>query len=109
MASPVMITVLAGRFVNQASAFYALKAEALKLGVELAPQDADVIREASEVRLAHYFRPAIVGKVEEERGQDDTVILLFPSRLTDFPAFPPEESALRLIGRFSGHPPSIEA
>lgn len=101
-AQPVLMTVLAGHFVNQAAAFFALRHEALKLDVAIDERDLDVIREAAEVRLAHYFRPAIVARIEEAREADNTVILLFPSRLTTFPAFPPEDSALRLLGRFAG-------
>lgn len=101
-ALPVLLTVLAGTFSNQAAAFYALKVEAERMGVEVLPTQTDVIREAPEVRLAHYFRPAIVARIEAAMASDDTVILLFPSRLTAFPAFPPEESAIRLIGRFAG-------
>lgn len=101
-AQPVLLTLLAGRFVNQAAAFYALRAEAERIGIEVHPTETDVIREASEVRLAHYFRPAIVARIEEALGEDDTVILLFPSRLTAVPSFPREGSALRLLGRFAG-------
>ena len=101
-AQPVLMTVLAGTFVNQAAAFYALRAEAAKLGVDLSPEQIDIVREAREVRLAHYFRPAIVARIEDAMAEDDTVILLYPSRLTAFPAFPPEDSALRLLGRYAG-------
>jgi hypothetical protein len=96
------MTVLSGRFVNQAAAFYALRAEAEKIGVALLPKETDVIREARDVRLAHYFRPAIAARIVDALGEDDTVLVLFPSRLTAFPAFPPEDSALRLLGRFAG-------
>lgn len=101
-AVPVLVTVLAGTFTNQAAAFFALKIEAEKIGIELLPTQTDVIREALEVRLAHYFRPAIVARIEAAMEQDDTAILLFPSPLTARPAFPPENSPLRLIGRFAG-------
>jgi len=99
---PALVTVLGGTFKNQADAFDALNRAAEPLGVELQLEDIDVIREASEVRLAHYFRPAVVARIEEARGADDTVILLFPSRLTAEPQFPPENSTLRLLGRFAG-------
>lgn len=99
---PVLVTVLAGTFTNQAAAFYALRSEAEKLGIELRTRDTDVIREAREVRLAHYFRPAIVARIESAMEEDDTVLLLFPSQLTARPAFPPEDSALRLLGRYAG-------
>lgn len=101
-ASPVLLTVLAGTFTNQAAAFFALKTEAGRIGIEVTPNQADVIREAYEVRLAHYFRPAIKARIEAAMDPDDTVILLFPSALTARPTFPPEDSALRLIGRFAG-------
>lgn len=101
-AQPTLMTVLAGTFQNQAAAFYALRMEAEKIGVAIRPEETDVIREAREVRLAHYFRPAIAARITEACGEDDTIILLFPSRLTSFPTFPPEPSALRLVGRYAG-------
>lgn len=101
-AVPVLMTVLAGTFTNQAAAFYALRTEAERVGVELSPEQTDVIREAASVRLAHYFRPAIVARIEEAVAEDDTIILLFPSRLTAIPSFPPEGSSLQLVGRFAG-------
>lgn len=101
-ALPVIVTVLAGTFINQAAAFFALKTEAGKIGIEILPTQTDVIREAPEVRLAHYFRPAIVARIQAAMDTDDTVILLFPSPLTARPAFPPVESQIRLIGRFAG-------
>ncbi len=101
-ALPVLITVLAGSFANQAAAFYALRSEAAKIGVDLQPTQTDVIREASEVRLAHYFRPAIAARIDAAREKNDTIVLLFPSPLTAQPDFPPEGSALRLVGRFAG-------
>lgn len=100
--SPVLVTVLAGSFTNQAAAFFVLRSEAERLGLQISPADTDVIREAPEVRLAHYFRPAIVARIQAEMGEDDTTILLFPSELTARPTFPPEDCALRLIGRFAG-------
>lgn len=99
---PVLLTVLAGTFSNQAAAYYALRSEAERIGVEVSPDLTDVIREAASVRLAHYFRPAIVARIEEATAEDDTIVLLFPSRLTALPAFPPETSQLRLVGRYAG-------
>ncbi len=99
---PVLVTVLAGTFTNQAAAFYALRSEAERIGVVVQTRETDVIREAREVRLAHYFRPAIVARIEAAMQDDDTVLLLFPSQLTARPAFPPDGSALRLLGRFAG-------
>ena len=99
---PVLMTVLAGTFANQASAFYALRMEASKLGVDLLPERTDVIREAADVRLAHYFRPAVVARVQEAQGDDDTVFLLFPSRLTAIPSFPGDVMPFRVLGRYSG-------
>lgn len=99
---PVLMTVLAGTFVNQAAAFFALRMEAERIGVNLLPIDTDVIREAANVRLAHYFRPAIVARIETAAASDDTIVLLFPSQLTAIPRFPREESTFRLLGRFAG-------
>ncbi|MEM6387397.1 MAG: hypothetical protein AAF718_14295 [Pseudomonadota bacterium] len=101
-ALPVLVTVLAGTFTNQAAAFFVLKSEAARLGIDLDPRETDVIREAPEVRLAHYFRPAIVAKIQEAMAEDNTTILLFPSPLTALPTFPVEQSEMRLVGRFAG-------
>ena len=97
-----MLTVLAGTFANQAAAFERLTAEARTFGIDVSPHQIDVVREAREVRLAHYFRPAIVAKLEEERGEDDTLIVLFPSKLTAENRFPPIGSDLRVLGRYAG-------
>lgn len=101
-AQPVMLTVLAGTFSNQAEAFEALRQEAWDIGVSLGPHQTDVIREASEVRMTHYFRPAVVARLEEARDQDDTLLVLFPSSLTAEPRFPFERSKFRLLGRYAG-------
>lgn len=101
-AAPVLVTVLAGTFTNQAAAFFVLRTEAARISIEVSPEDTDVIREAPEVRLAHYFRPAIVARIETAMQQDNTTILLFPSQLTARPTFPPDDSAFRLVGRFAG-------
>ncbi len=101
-AVPVLLTVLAGTFSNQAAAFHALRSEAERIGIEVGPDQTDVIGEAANVRLAHYFRPAIVARIEDAVLAEETIILLFPSPLTAVPAFPPEDSALRLVGRFAG-------
>ena len=98
----VMFTVLAGSFSNQADAFRALVDEAADFGVDITPEDTDVIREAREVRLTHYFRPAIVARLEEASGDNDTIIVLFPSPLTGLPQFPSGDMALKLLGRFAG-------
>ena len=101
-AVPVLMTVLAGSFSNQAAAFFVLRNEAERAGILLRPEQTDVIREATSVRLAHYFRPAIVARIEAAKAEYDTVILLYPSPLTALPGFPPEGSDLRLVGRFAG-------
>lgn len=101
-SAPVLITVLSGAFTNQAAAFFVLRTEAGALGIELLPTQTDIIREAAEVRLAHYFRPAIVARIEDAQGSDNTIVLLFPSLLTARPAYPSDKSAFRLIGRFAG-------
>lgn len=99
---PVLLTVLSGPFGSQPLAYAALKdaAEAAGLAVDLA--DIDVIRMKPEVRLAHYFRPQIVARIQAMQGEDDTVIVLRPSALTADPRFPPPGSGLRRLGRFAG-------
>lgn len=98
----VTFPVLAGTFQNQAEAFRRLQAEALEFDVKVFPTEVDVIREARQVRLAHYFRPAIVARIEEASKPENTVIVLLPSPLSALPNFPSGEGALRLIGRFAG-------
>jgi len=97
-----MLTVLAGSFFNQAEAFRTLCAEAIEFDIEVAPSQTDVIGEAREVRLAHYFRPAIVARIEDACGEDNTIIVLMPSPASAQPRFPTGDGALRLLGRFAG-------
>lgn len=98
----VTFPILAGVFPNQAEAFRRLQAEASDFGVKVFPPEVDVIREAREVRLAHYFRPAIVARIQEACKPENTVIVLLPSPLAALPHFPSGEGALRLVGRFAG-------
>ena len=97
-----LLTVLVGSFANQAEAFERLGAEARVFGIDVSAEEVDVIREAREVRLAHYFRPAIVARIEQERGDNDTVFVLLPSELSADVRYPPTGSDLRLLGRFAG-------
>ena len=99
---PALLTVYAGRFESQPLAFSALldAADSLSIKVDLA--DVDVIREAREVRLAHYFRPAIVARIDAARGADDTLLVARPCALTAHPGFPPPGARVRLLGRFAG-------
>ncbi len=99
---PTLLTVYSGSFPSQPLAFAALldAATVLGLGADLA--DVDVIREAQGVRLAHYFRPAIVARIETAAGSDDTILVVRPSEITADPEFPPPGARLRLLGRFAG-------
>lgn len=99
---PVLLTVLAGSFASQPLAFAALKAAAESAGQKVDLADVDVIRMAPEVRLAHYFRPQIVARIQAMQGSDDTVIVVRPCLLTADPGFPPAVSPLRRLGRFAG-------
>lgn len=101
-ASKVMLTVLSGTFSNQANAFRHLQAEAADFDIDVFPREADVIGEAREVRLAHYFRPAIVARIEKACDMDNTIIVLLPSRLSALPHFPSGDRGLRLLGRYAG-------
>lgn len=108
---PVLLTVLSGQFASQPLAFTALTEAAEAFGMEFDLADVDVIREALEVRLAHYFRPQIVARIEDMKGDDDTVVVLRPSMLTSDPRFPADPSPLRLLGKFAGtliEPPDFE-
>jgi hypothetical protein len=100
--APALLMVLAGSFPSQPYAFLALRDAADSIGVRLDLKDVDVIREAANVRLAHYFRPAIVARIQALQGDDDTVLVVRPSRLSVERAFPPDGSRLRLLGKFAG-------
>lgn len=99
---PVLLTVLAGTFASQPLAFAALKDAADRIGAGVDLADVDVIRMAPNVRLAHYFRPQIVARIQSIQAGDDTVIVLRPSLLSANPGFPPAGSPLRRLGRFAG-------
>lgn len=99
---PALLTVLAGQFDSQPLAFSALVDAAEEFGLSFDLADVDVIREAAEVRLAHYFRPQIVARIQTLQDSDDTVVVLRPSALTTYPQFPSDESKLRLLGKFAG-------
>ncbi len=97
-----ILPVLAGTFENQPEAFDALAYAAKTMGIMVGAWDVDVIREAAHVRLAHYFRPAIVARIQDLQADDNTVIVIKPSPLSAAPMFPPDGSGLRLVGRFAG-------
>ena len=99
---PALITVLSGRFDNQMVAFAALRKIAGDAGLSVDLGDVDVIREATNVRLAHYFRPGLVGRIQNALGTDDTLFLLRASSLTANPNVLVGNSNLRLLGRFAG-------
>lgn len=107
---PVLLTVLSGRFASQPLAFAALQDAADSFGLEVDLADVDVIREAANVRLAHYFRPQVVARIQALQGEEDTVIVLRPSPLTADPRFPPD-GPLRRLGQFAGsliEPPEFD-
>lgn len=100
---PVLLTVLSGTFSSQPLAFAALADVAARAATPLDLKDVDVIREAPGVRLAHYFRPQIVARIQSLQGADDTVLVLRPCELTADPRIPGlEPGPLRLLGRFAG-------
>lgn len=99
---PVLLTVLSGRFASQPLAFAALQDAAAGFGSDVDLADVDVIRMAPEVRLAHYFRPQIVARIQSMQAGDDTVIVLRPCLLTANPRFPPPDGMLRSLGKFAG-------
>ena len=99
---PTLLTVLSGTFESQPDAFATLLEAATRSGVDVDLADVDVIQAASEVRLAHYFRPAIVARIETARGEDNTVIVLRPSILSALPGFPAPGYGLRMLGRYAG-------
>ena len=99
---PTLLTVLSGQFTSQPAAYAALRRAAERLGLVVDLKDVDVIREAPHVRLAHYFRPGIVGRLQNMQDPDNTLIILRPSDLTATPRFPPEGTSFRLLGKFAG-------
>jgi hypothetical protein len=99
---PALLTVLTGEFDTQPAAFAYLLQEAGRYGLTFDLADVDVIQSARTVRLAHYFRPAIVARIEALMGAADTVIVVRPSALTTRRDFPGSGSDLRLLGRFAG-------
>lgn len=96
------LLVLSGRFASQPLAFAALLRQAQKYKVRVDLADVDVIREAGNVRLAHYFRPAVVARIQEMQGKDDTLIVVRPSPLHAQNVFRGETNAFRRLGIFAG-------
>ena len=90
---PALLTVLSGTFKTPPLAFAALLDEAERRGA---------IQAAAEVRLAHYFRPAIVARIERLRSEDNTVMVLRPCELAAARDFPRDEGRVRMLGRFAG-------
>ena len=99
---PILLTVLAGQFDSQPLAYAALRHAAAQLGLQIDVKDVDVIREAPHVRLAHYFRPGIVGRIQSLQGDKNTLIVLRPSDLTVTPGFPLKAKRFKLLGKFAG-------
>lgn len=99
---PALLTVMAGHFASQPEAFNYLLQEAGRYGLAFDLAEVDVIQAARPVRLAHYFRPAIVARIEGLMGDMDTVIVVRPSGLTARRDFPGSGSDLKLLGRFAG-------
>ena len=105
---PALLTVLTGEFDTQPAAFAYLLQEAGRYGLTFDLADVDVIQSARAVRLAHYFRPAIVARIEALIAAADTVIVVRPSALTTRCDFPGSGSNLRLLGRFAGQIIEVE-
>ena len=99
---PALLSVFSGSFESQPVAFACLIDQAEKRGLGIDLGDVDVIQVSSDVRLAHYFRPAIVARIQEAQGEDNTLIVLRPSRLSVERDFPTRGAPLRLLGRFAG-------
>lgn len=99
---PALLTVLSGSFKTQPLAFAALLDEAEQRGTTVDLAEVDVIQAAAEVRLAHYFRPAIVARIERLRSDDNTVMVLRPCELAAARDFPRKAGRVRMLGRFAG-------
>ena len=98
----VTLTVLSGTFASQPLAFAAILDAAEEAGIPIDLADVDVIRHAAPVRLAHYFRPAIVARIEAMAGNDDTIIILRPGAATQRPGFLSDHPRIRRLGVFAG-------
>ena len=105
---PALLTVLTGEFDTQPAAFAYLLQEAGRYGLTFDLADVDVIQSARVVRLAHYFRPAIVARIQALIAAADTVIVVRPSALATRRDFPGSGSELRLLGRFAGQIIEVE-
>ncbi len=99
---PTLLSVFSGSFESQPVAYACLLDQAEKRGLDIDLGDVDVIQVSPEVRLAHYFRPAIVARIQEAQGTDNTLFVLRPTRLSVERDFPTRGSPLRLLGRFAG-------
>lgn len=98
----VPLTVLCGRFDSQPEALAAFLDATEAAGLHVDLEDIDVIRHAPEVRLAHYFRPAIVARIQNLQGADDTVIVLKPSQASQTPGFLLDNARFTRLGVFAG-------
>ena len=99
---PASIAVYVGMFASQPLAFACLLDAADRAGAFLDLADVDVIREAQEVRLAHYFRPALVAQIEMLRGRHDTLILIKPRQSGLMPVGTLRDPHLKPLGLFPG-------
>ena len=99
---PVTLTVISGRFDNQREAFGAIVDASYSEGVTVDLADVDVISSAANVRLAHYFRPAIVARIQAMQGVDNTLLILRPSEATQKPGFLANHTQFRRLGVFAG-------
>lgn len=100
--SRATLMVLSGSFASQPLAFAALLDGAGDKAADVDLADVDVIREVPDVRLAHYFRPAIVARIQALQDKDNTLIIVRPSALQTGGLFKKEGARLRLLGHFAG-------
>ncbi len=99
---PAILTVLSGQFASQPEAFTCLTQLAEERGINVDLAEVDVIQQAANVRLAHYFRPAIVARIQELQMDDNTAVVVRPSALASVRNFPSDTAELRHLGRFAG-------
>ena len=66
---PVLLSVFSGRFGSQPEAFACLLDQAERRGMSIDLGEADVIQHGADVRLAHYFRPQVVARIQAAQGE----------------------------------------
>jgi hypothetical protein len=104
------VAVFAGRFASQPLVYAHLLDAAGAVGLALDLDHVEVICGGDPgARLAHVFGPAETAEIRAARGDDDTLVLIFPEALIPGARLFPETARLRPLGRFAPDRPRIRA